>query len=112
MYDTIAHKLVTTFTALSMCEAMLSTVHFAKADFFLYQAIQPVVRAELAQERVFIGTKNFCTLHFFSSHHSSGWVPMSSTKKVFVQEARAQYRTLAVRQNEYYPQVSQRVEEF
>jgi hypothetical protein len=48
---------------------------------------------------------------FFSSYHSSGWVPTSSAE-VFVQEAHAQYWTLAARQNEYYPQVSQWVEEF
>ncbi len=35
-----------------------------------------------------------------------------SSAEVFVQEACAQSWTLAVRQNEYYPQVSQRVEEF
>ena len=45
-----------------------------------------------------------------SSHHSSRWVPTSSAK-VFFQETPAWYRTLAIRQNEYHPQVSQRVEE-
>ncbi len=85
-------------------------VCFAKAKIFLYQAIQSVVHAELAQAR-FLRTKNFCTLQFFSSHHSSGWVP-TSLANVFVQEAHAQYWTLAVRQKEYYPQVSQWVEKF
>ncbi len=44
-----------------------------------------------------------------SSHHSSSWVPTSSTK-VFFQETLAWYRTLAARPNEYLPQVSWRVE--
>ncbi len=44
-----------------------------------------------------------------SSHHPSGWVPTSSAKVSF-QETSARYWTLAVRQNEYLPQVSQRVE--
>jgi alpha-ketoglutarate-dependent taurine dioxygenase len=35
-----------------------------------------------------------------------------SPAKNFFQETPAQYRTLAVRQNEYYPQGSRRVEEF
>jgi hypothetical protein len=38
-------------------------------------------------------------------------VPMSSSE-VFIQEARAQYWTLEACQNEYYPQVSQWVEQF
>jgi hypothetical protein len=45
----------------------------------------------------------------FSSHYSSGRVPMSSAK-VFFQEAHAQYWTLVAHQNEYYPQGSQWVE--
>ncbi len=57
-------------------------------------------------------TKNFHALHIlFSSHHSNGWVPTSSIE-VFVQEACAQYWTLAAHQNEYYPLVSQWFEEF
>ncbi len=46
-----------------------------------------------------------------SSHHSSGWVPTSSTK-VTILEASAGYWTLAIhiRQNEYQTQVSGRVE--
>ncbi len=44
-----------------------------------------------------------------SSHHPSGWVPTSSAE-VSIQEASAGYRTLAVCQNKYLPQVSQWVE--
>jgi hypothetical protein len=44
-----------------------------------------------------------------SSHHSSGWVPTSSTK-VFFQETPVRYQTLAAHQNEYPPQVSGQVE--
>jgi hypothetical protein len=86
-------------------------VHFAKAKIFLYQIIQPVARAESAQARVFLEPRNFAVCNFFSSHHSSSWVP-TSPAEVFFEETHAQYRTLAVRQIEYYPQGSQRVEEF
>ncbi len=37
-------------------------MRFCKSQFFLYQAFQPVLRAELAQARVFFGTKEFCIL--------------------------------------------------
>jgi hypothetical protein len=63
------------------------------------------------RERFFSGTKNNFALCKFLGHYSSGWVP-TSPAKVFFQETPAQYRTLAVCQNEYYPQGSQRVEEF
>jgi hypothetical protein len=87
-------------------------MRFVKADFFLYQIIQLVVHAELAQARVFFsGTKKFLISANFLSHNSSGWVP-TSPNKVFFQETCARYWNLAVRQNEYYPQGSLWVEEF
>ncbi len=54
--------------------------------------------------------QEICSLCESSSHHPSGWIPMSSAKVSF-QEASARYRTLAVCQNEYLPQVSRRFED-
>ncbi len=59
--------------------------------------------------RVKFWDKEIFALCKSSSHHPSGWVPTGSAKVSF-QEASARYRTLAVRQNEYLPQVSRRVE--
>jgi hypothetical protein len=92
-------------TLLKSCSAL------CKDCFFLYQAIQLVVCAELAQARVFWDLK-FCFLQtFFPSHHVSSTVS-ASPAKVFFQEAHAQFHTLAARQDEYYTQDSQRVEGF
>ncbi len=49
------------------------------------------------------------TFYESSSHHLSGWVPTSSAK-VFFQETPTGYRTLAVCQSDYLPQVSWQVE--
>jgi hypothetical protein len=84
----------------------MSSSAFCKGHIcFLYQAIQLVVRVESAHAGVF-GDRKFCFLQsFFSSHHASGMVSMSSAE-VFFQEAHAQYLTLAAHQDEYYPQDS------
>ena len=58
----------------------------------------------------FGGDQEIFTFCESSSHNSSGWVPTSSAK-VFFQETSAWYQTLAVRQNDYHPQGSRRVEE-
>ncbi len=83
-------------------------MHLARGQFFLDQTIQLVVRAELAQASFFWDQENFAFCES-SSHHSNGWVPTSSAE-VFFQETPARYRTLAVCQNEYLPQVSGWVE--
>ncbi len=83
-------------------------VRLARRQIFLYQTIQLVVRAELARASFFWDQEviAFCE---YSSHHLNGWVPMSSAG-VFFQETSARYWTLALRQNEYLPQVSGQVE--
>jgi hypothetical protein len=86
-------------------------VRFVKDKNFLYQAIQPVLRAKSEQARVFWGPRIFALSDFFSCHHASSWVLMSSTK-IFVQETRAEYHTLAAHQDEYHPQDSQRSKGF
>ncbi len=76
-----------------------------EAKNFLYQTIQSVVRAESAQTIFyFFWDQEIFAFCKSSSHHSSGWLPMSSAK-VFFQETTAWYRTLAIHQNEYLPQV-------
>jgi hypothetical protein len=70
--------------------------------FFLYQGIQPVVRAESAQARVFLGRRLPLSAKFFSSQHASDMVPLSSAK-IFVQETCAEYHTLSACQDEYQP---------
>ncbi len=80
----------------------------ARGKKFLYQTIQSVVRAELAQVSSF-WDQEFFAFCKSSSHHSNGWVP-TSIAKVFFQETPARYRTLAACQNEYLPQVSRWVE--
>ncbi len=74
----------------------------------MYQTIQLVVWAELAQASFFWNQEIFAFCKS-SSHHSNGWVPMHSSV-VFFQETPAGYLTLAARQNEYLPQGSRRVE--
>jgi hypothetical protein len=83
---------------------MSSSAFSERPNFFLYQTIQLVVRAESAHAS-FLGDQNFFAFCKSSSHHSRGWVPTSSAK-VFFQETPAGYWTLAPRQNEYHPQVS------
>ncbi len=55
-----------------------------EAKTILYQTIQSIVCAELAQAS-FSGGQEIFAFCKSSSHHSSGWVPMSSAK-VFFQE--------------------------
>jgi hypothetical protein len=78
-------------------------VNFAKAEFFS-QAIQSAVHAESAQGIILeTGNIAFCKVFF---HHASGPVTTNSAK-IYVQETRAEYHTLAARQDEYRPQDSQ-----
>jgi hypothetical protein len=86
-------------------------VRFARGQIFLYQTIQWVVRVELAQAKVFFLNQEIFALCNFLSHYSSSWVSMGPAM-VFFQETPAKYQTLAVHKNEYYPQISQQVEEF
>jgi hypothetical protein len=63
------------------------------------------------KQEFFFWNQEIFALCKFLSHHSSGWVP-TNPAKVFFQETCAQYHTLAVCQNKYYPQGSRWVEEF
>ncbi len=63
------------------------------------------------KQEFFLGPRMFTLFESFSSHCSSGWVPTSSAK-VFVQDARAHFWTLAACQNANYPQGSWWVIEF
>jgi hypothetical protein len=63
---------------------MLSSAFCERPFFFLYQTIQLVVCAELAQARVFFLNQEIFALHKFLSHHSSGWVTTSPAKVFFL----------------------------
>ncbi len=84
-------------------------VHFARGRIFLYQIIQLVICAELAQARTFLEPRNLFCLQIFKPLFKR--LGSYNSSQVFFQETPAKFRTLAVRQNEYYPQVPRRVEE-
>jgi hypothetical protein len=90
---------------------LTSSSAFLQESKFSVPGLPTGLMCGVGTSKIFFGTKEFCALLFFSSHHSSSWVPTSSAK-VFFQEARVQYRTLAACQNEYYPQGFQPVEGF
>jgi hypothetical protein len=57
-------------------------VHLVRGQIFLYQTIQLVVRAELAQASFFWDQEIFAFCKS-SSHHSNGWVPTSFAEVLF-----------------------------
>jgi hypothetical protein len=87
---------------------LTSSSAFSKRPKLLYQTIQLVVLAKLAQASFLGDQENFLFCES-SSRHSNSWVPTSSAKGFF-QETPARYRNLASCQNEYLPQVSGRIE--
>jgi hypothetical protein len=63
-------------------------VHFARGEIFLYQTIQSVIHAELAQASFFSGTKNFLhSANLEATIQAAGFLrvpPKSSFKKLLL----------------------------
>ncbi len=80
--------------------------------FFLYQAIQPAVHAELAVARV--RNQNFCSLQsFFQATTQAAWfLQATSSIEISLQETCAEFHTLPAHQDEYHPQEPQGTEGF
>jgi hypothetical protein len=74
-------------------------VRFVKANFLLYQTTQLVVRAELAQARVFFWNQVFFAFCKFLSHQSSGLVlqvpPNFSFKKLMLSTGLLHYTKIS-----------------
>jgi hypothetical protein len=91
---------------------LLSSSAFYESQIFFSVPGHPTSHTNrIGTSTSFRDKKFFFLRWFFSSHHASGTVSTSSAK-IFFQETRAEYQTLAAHQVKYHPQDSQRTEGF